>query len=104
MLWVKQTFLSVGKDREDRLMGKEPWYNTSTNDLGELYRMLRKECGPPRNMYCDGLKVGWVSTRRIWWEGTGVSFICKVLTWVSSTKPSTKDTEENVTNPWGKNT
>lgn len=97
-LWIRETYLNA---TEGYISGEGEWIETSTDDLGELYRELKSQYGNAHNIYVgEGQKVGWCFTGRARYEDTGEAFTQEVWVNVSTTEPRRVVRFENVSNPW----
>ena len=101
-MYIKESYLNA---TEGYRMGDSEWYETFTDNLGDLYRFLRKEFGRPSNMYCnlkDGgcKKIGWVFRGKDKYEDTGKPYTREVWVEVSKTKPKFETAIKNVNHPF----
>ena len=101
-MYIREIYLN---ETDNHLIGEGDWYETFTDNLGDLYRALRKQFGKPQNMYIDKKdgttkKVGWVFTGKDKYEDTGEPYIRQVWVEVSKTEPTSETTIKNVEHPF----
>ena len=88
MLWITETFENETKGY---IFGESDGYETFTDDIGELYRDLRREYGGKvAKMYRDpGRQVGWVFSKRLAYEDSAETYVRNVWVEVFDAKPET---------------
>lgn len=87
-LWIQESFV----DETDHCrLGEGNAYETRYDNLGELYRSLRKEYDKASKMYVDRdnkpQQVGWVFTKRTKYEDCDEYYIRSVWVTVMTKEP-----------------
>ncbi len=103
MIYIQETYVD---ETQNCQQGADGWFETFTDNIGDLYRSLKKEYGNASNMYIDRInggapvKIGWVFTGRDHYEDTKEPYTRCVWVSVSTTKPEYAYTISNVRSPW----
>ena len=103
-LWIIEQHFSVDQNGTRYGLGDTEWYETFTDNKGELFRSLQKEHGRAGKMYIDtedGPKqIGWVFKKRRRYADCFDTYIHEVWVSVSTTQPETRQITENITHPF----
>lgn len=103
-LWIIEQHFAERRDGDRYGLGDTEWYETFTDNKGELFRSLQKEHGRASKMYIDtkdGAKqIGWVFSKRRRYDDCADTYTHEVWISVSTTRPEICQITENITHPF----